>query len=100
MSTQHTAGPWIYDAEDNLILTHDGRVLLEWVPRSNHAKSGGTTVAERNANGRLVAAAPDLLQALEELAELAARCDSWQSFPTAPLEKAYAAIAKATGSQE
>lgn len=64
-AAKHTSGPWIYDAEDNVILTHDGRVLSEWIPRSNHAKSGGTTVEERNANGRLMAAAPELLEVLQ-----------------------------------
>lgn len=37
-----------------------------------------------------------LLTALEEMTDLAVQCDSWQSFPREPIERAQAAIAKAT----
>ena len=40
-----------------------------------------------------------LLEALREIAELADKVDSWQSFPPEPIQKAYAAIAEATGEQ-
>jgi hypothetical protein len=54
---------------------------------------------ETIANARLIAAAPEILEALREIAELADKVDSWQSFPPEPIQKAYAAIAKATGEQ-
>lgn len=48
---------------------------------------------------RIRAAAPELLAALQEIVDVAERCDSWESLPDTPIEKAHAAIAKATGSQ-
>lgn len=36
----------------------------------------------------------DLLAALINLAETAAECDSWESFPKEPLDKAWAAITR------
>ncbi len=35
-----------------------------------------------------------LRKALEELISVAERCDSWESFPSAPLDEAYAALSK------
>jgi hypothetical protein len=52
------------------------------------------------ANAQLIAAAPELLDALREIAELADKVDGWQSFPPEPIQKAYDAIAKATGEQK
>lgn len=58
----HTPGPWHHVEEDNLILitTTAGRHVCDFQPVSTHV-----SVAERNANGRLITAAPDLLNALE-----------------------------------
>jgi hypothetical protein len=37
----------------------------------------------------------DLVKALREMAELAAQVDSWQSFPSEPIDRAMKALAKA-----
>lgn len=67
--TSHTPNPWHYDAEQGAILTSDSRPIafVTW-----HAAD---SLAQENANGRLIAAAPELLRcavmALEELQEAA-----------------------------
>lgn len=53
----HTPGPWIHVPEDNIITAHttNGTCrLFEWTARSSHVPIG-----ERDANARLIAAAPD-----------------------------------------
>jgi hypothetical protein len=37
----------------------------------------------------------DLVAALSAITEMAERCDSWESFPSAPIDAARAALAKA-----
>ena len=95
----HTAGPW--EAVGNLVRTcrkEDGR--------------GGFLVAECPANignriqdARLIAAAPELLEALTDLIELAApvytvRCEDGSEITHPWVKAARAAIAKATGSDK
>ena len=78
MSTAHTPGPWRCDRRD--ILAADGQCI------ASIFSGPCATLEEADANGRLVAAAPELLRcaemALEELEE-AARIDGaneWQIF--------------------
>ena len=93
MSEQHTPGPWTFDNEIEFICT-DASLHGEWygdwaVARVNIIR------AEAKANARLIAAAPDLLEALREL--LAACKDaSFASDPFDAVPNARAAIAKAT----
>jgi len=80
----HTPGPWSYNeaglpslslyGSDNKGLWHMSR-----------------TDAENKANCLLIAAAPELLEALQDMLRLA-DAEGWEGFP-----KARAAIAKATG---
>lgn len=60
----YTPGPWTYHEEDNIFMvtTPAGRRVAEFQPRSIHVGE-----AERNANGHLIAAAPDMLEALEHI---------------------------------
>ncbi|MBI8834272.1 hypothetical protein JEZ99_32340 [Pseudomonas aeruginosa] len=109
MSKQsHTPGPWGIErlhGEINLISCNerDGAakdmgivyVLARDVGGMIHGEQFDDR-SEVEANARLMAAAPDLLEALQELHDVACRCDSWESFPSDPLEKALAAIQKAT----
>jgi hypothetical protein len=71
-------------------MTYAGRHIAEFQPRSTHV-----SVAERNANGRLIAAAPELLEALEPFAKFA--CDEPNDCFNC---RARAAIKKARGEQE
>lgn len=116
MTTQHTPGPWIY--EKNPLTTHtfnilsDGLRLAEVVsgpaeftkPAYGCPEFIGT---QGEANARLIAAAPELLEALEySVSEIAAfyaaakegRIDTVITIGQfGRLEKAFAAIAKARG---
>ncbi len=96
MGSKHTPGPWKTDG-DEIILSSDGRNLADvWtefaaIPRD-----------EAVANARLIAAAPELLEALPALIVIA--LDSLDGMDAETREecerdiaKARAAIAKATG---
>lgn len=65
MSTQHTPGTWvIYKVDDStlvLVLDDQGK------PSKKICRCGGIS---EEANARLIAAAPELLQALEALIEI------------------------------
>lgn len=91
----HTPGPWVHHQEDNIITTPNGFCkLLEWQARSMHVSQ-----EERDANARLIAAAPELLAALRALEAMAERYRPLGS-PTPEAQKnARIAIARATGSQ-
>jgi len=89
MSTQHTPGPWqIGNFDPNTVFDCDG----EKRGCSPIATMQGTA-AERKANARLIAAAPDLLDALVKM------LDVWEHGGTTPypIAEARAAIKKATG---
>lgn len=94
MTTAHTPGPWFYDTGETkaLIVEKDGTTVAEICTTYQ-------TTAHRSleANVRLMAAAPDLLAALQTVAAMA------ESFPE-ELHKnhpdviaAHAAIARAKG---
>lgn len=63
----HTPGPWRLDAEQGAILAPD------WKPVAFVSFHAADSLAQETANGRLIAAAPELLRcaemALEELQE-------------------------------
>jgi hypothetical protein len=86
VDTEHTPGPWVHYPEDNIIIGGaDGRMILEW-----QARSVNVSVAERDSNARLIAAAPDLLAALQFVLTA-----SGEQLTTA-FEQAEDAITKAT----
>lgn len=96
MNTKHTPGPWHVgrytpNATEMTILTKNGSpVTPAWGPQfyvnSEQAK----------ANACLIAAAPDLLEALKEALD---QLESWnqESEPTFTMRRVAHAIAKATG---
>ena len=95
--TKHTPGPWkanfvisgaayIFGGDRNF-----ARVFNEWQDEAN-----------REANARLIAAAPELLEALESIAEFWNRDQNEKAMIGAcwhAIETAEAAIAKAKGEQ-
>jgi hypothetical protein len=93
MSTQHTPGPWKVKAGTNAVLA--GRKQI--CSHVNAASALPVNILEdqeiAQANARLIAAAPDLLEALQD-ALCALECCG-KDYPAA--SKAKAAIAKATG---
>lgn len=105
MSAQHTPGPWqargSHKCDDFGIVVQNDAAEGGWMVVaecfSDLRRSGERAVEEAAANARLIAAAPDLLDALERLS---AQCDRLRmpGQPMSDAEKnAHAAIAKATG---
>ena len=85
MSAQHTPGPWTVDAHRN-VMAAGGLVAFPGIAAG----------FDQDANARLIAAAPDLLSALLNLADHCSRLRD----PAKEVHEARAAIAKATGSAE
>lgn len=103
---KHTPGPWHFDDHANRIETTAGRNILDMIPRSEHFST-----KERDANARLIAAAPELLEALEHFLgrmELSGNWDDgcfYYSRMAAPelqevILKARKVVKKATGQSE
>ncbi len=96
---KHTPGPWSHYPEDNIITAEatPHATLIEWQARSLHV-----SIAERDANARLIAAAPELLAALQE-AIGAVRVfhgpDEWETYRdhSPEMRRWHTLIAKATG---
>lgn len=67
MTTTHTPGPWSFDAVHGAVLSADGHAVAVL------CFHGAESMAQEDANGRLIAGAPELLRcavlALEELQE-------------------------------
>ena len=85
MTTKHTPGPW-HIANGVQIRSNRDQIAKIWMMRDGEGRE----------NARLIAAAPDLLEALIELADCGA--EAWGE--DRPCVKwARAAIARATGEQ-
>lgn len=97
--TKHTPGPW-HIHEDGMKFSREiypvnygGKENTErcvLIARVSGWKGGFNTAKEAEANARLIAAAPELLEALQAVVRIADR-------KTVEFDKARAAIAKATG---
>lgn len=60
MSTKHTPGPWAYDNATGEVYRDDGDVC----PMIANVYRDNTSDTQADADGRLIAAAPELLKAL------------------------------------
>ena len=96
MTTKYTPGPWIFDKKDGSIATKHGSKLIA-------AGAYGYDIACSDADGVLMAASPELLDALEKARPF---INAWpqcrdSKTPEVPgsglLELIDSAIAKATG---
>lgn len=65
MTTKHTPGPWHVDTEDQDADIHSGFGMVAKTMGHGNAQDG-----EGTANARLIAAAPELLEAAMEMAML------------------------------
>ena len=96
----HTKGPWEVARTDAGIIVRTESVKKTRAGASRYAAIGGfdrsdpEQLAEALANARLIAAAPELLEALTDCVE---HMHWTQPQGEAALKKAKAAIAKATG---
>lgn len=96
----HTPGPWEW-SEDGYLISYDIGIVLGWDsdPGENPDDldtQAGTVTPE---DARLIAAAPDLLAALEGLAGIVGKLQFNGRDAKAVLPKVWAAIAKATGTE-
>ena len=83
---QHTPGPWHVNELGNV--ADKTRIVIGVIATTFESYSG-------EANARLIAAAPDLLEALKEM--LDGHEDACTGYGEGAADKARAAIAKATG---
>lgn len=100
MSGQHTPGPWVL--ADNGMGVIRGGVVRQYANGSTQDQIVmACSVTDDNgcmkANARLIAAAPELLEALKRLLGAYERLKPLQSLVSDPEKQAQAAIAKATG---
>lgn len=94
----HTPGPWKVEYENNDGARVSAIASVAWCPSSAAFGADGSqviTADEAEANARLIAAAPDLLAALE--AVMATRTTPWRKDAMKANQLAIAAIAKARG---
>ena len=101
--TRHTAGPWDYDMDYIVAPDPDARHPDIYIAEIAHSDDEGRIASpeQQDANRRLIAAAPDLLEALDYLLEQTVDMDLKYGIGLSEGEedartKALAAIAKAT----
>lgn len=107
MNNKHTPGPWRLKAGRNIGNTiegysgrrgfegDDGYRTVALYQSCEPTGLRAEEVVNATANARLIAAAPEMLEALQEI--VAAADGDWWEQLDATLEKSRAAIAKATG---
>ena len=95
METKHTPGPWAYHNTPTpfIHVAAGGLPICQIYTSTAHGQSMG----EQFANARLIAAAPELLEALKACAAVCAGETMNKRGLISALEQARAAIAKATG---
>lgn len=82
----HTPGPWTARKHTD---------TKGWTVSAGNSIASVKPRPEAEANARLIAAAPELLEALKEIRE--ACCSGMGSLPAADIKRAQAAIEKAEG---
>lgn len=106
MGAQHTSGPWcVEDPMDfELTIVEAGKETHEWRFIASCSLPDGDddqdfTSGEVQANARLIASAPDLLEALQRIADAPAwgAPDRWETTPDEVRQLARKAISLATG---
>ena len=65
---QHTPGPWAYIVPDGHVVRHP-QIYSDFGPVANATWLGENKLDQLKANARLIAAAPELLEALELLVD-------------------------------
>lgn len=101
MNAKHTPGPWEMTRGYNPTIVADKTTLVTGI-HARRDSIGGMQIGEIDANARLIAAAPELLAALEAFLRAPSLGSSRQGSVTLEvqsfnLDAARAAIAKATG---
>lgn len=99
--SKHTPGPWAVDADAYPIFIYSESETWPLIDElGNEEGCKGAFIAntgDNKANARLIAAAPDLLEALKDM--LDGHEDACTGYGEGAADKARAAIAKATGGE-
>lgn len=102
MTAKHTPGPWTPEFGEAYRVRAQqdgGQVAIMMNLKGRHGLAGRRNGDEVAANARLIAAAPELLEALKACAAVCAGETMNKRGLISALEQARAAIAKATGEQ-
>lgn len=91
MSAKHTPGPWIYAIPGDSFVASDNGLIC----RRPAVSGGGSAPSNWDANARLIAAAPELLDALQQWAHAVAIGDEVELINASAARDA--AITKAIG---
>jgi hypothetical protein len=95
--TKHTPGPWEFDDKHSSGFP----LLCLYAADNRNPFHGSRSDDEQNANARLIAAAPELLEALRAITDQLERIgDTRYDKDGQYIDAARAAIAKATGEQK
>jgi hypothetical protein len=86
MNTKHTPGPWSADLVCNKVRANDGEIEI-------CRTYSDVSIAEENANAVLIAAAPDMLDALQAIV------DAFGDQNSLLIDQCKAALNKAIGKQ-
>jgi hypothetical protein len=101
MSTKHTPGPWSIHPRSATSVMAEGMGIASCAGHSDNKKDPVALCLEQEANARLIAAAPDMLEALEFSAYVIERLENdlkkFRPGTYSGSNKARAAIAKAKG---
>ena len=100
MTTQHTPGPWVWMQEYGAywVLAHENlyKISGQYVLDNGAGDGLDSNIDVNGPDARLIAAAPDLLEALRAMVEMM-DCGDESGAGSEWHTKARAAIAKATG---
>ena len=88
----HTPGPWKWEDDNHVLWAQGGKKVIDAAPYEGMWLAG----ENEEADARLIAAAPDLLEALQDCLENTG--GGWIS--AGVIDRARAAIAKATGTTD
>jgi hypothetical protein len=102
VSTQHTPGPWKVKAHSTAVLAGRKQICSNVNSASNLPVNMRDDLEIAHANARLIAAAPDLLGALQQIKQRLDTChlhimNGHEVFDSFYVEMIDKAIAKATG---
>ena len=101
MTTKHTPGPWYVTGNlTRYINVRIGGGLIQEVASCGPTEADGGYGPQQEANARLIAAAPDLLEALSGMLACwrsVCRAQGWEPEHVVEAVRAQEAIAKATG---
>jgi hypothetical protein len=97
MTRKHTPGPWLIN-ERVKTARLDNALMVRPADHHNYEYGATAIIATSEADARLIAAAPELLAALQQMIEVFLDTDgSFGADETEAMETARAVIAKATG---